>query len=337
MKKRLSIIIPVYNNASGIVDCVKSIDVTDRDAIEVIIIDDGSDDGTKEAMQDLAKSFSYVKCLFQEHGGVVAARKLGLSMSCGEYIWFVDSDDLLCEGAVDGILSDISVNCPDMLVFDHCSEENGKRTFAGQKLAPGNYNRDQIENEIFPYVFHDFRQDHFRQPIIDGFLWNKVWKKDLISKTLVKNRKLKLFEDAISVFMAVSQAQSLYKSSAVRYIYVKGSSATSDYRNDYFLNTAMCAKILYKKLKSLPENLVQDGKKGANAFITERLIVSIVREMRYRKDYLGIYRFVSGELKKYRIQKRLKYDSLPLSIKVYLFLLKAHLYIPALIIAKGMA
>ncbi len=337
MKKRLSIIIPVYNNASGIVNCVKSIAVKDSDAIEVIVIDDGSEDGTKEAMQDLSKRYPYVKCLYPEHGGVVAARKLGLSESYGEYIWFVDSDDLLCEDAVDEVLSDISVNRPDMLVFDHCSEENGKRAFAGQKLAPGYYDRKQIENEIFPYVFHDFRQNHFRQPVIDGFLWNKVWKKDLISKTLVKNRKLKLFEDAISVFLAVSQAQSLYKSSAVRYIYVKGSSATSDYRNDYFLNTAMCAKLLYKKLKTLPENLLQDGKKGANAFITERLIVSIVREMRYRKDYLGIYRFVSGELKKYRIQKKLRFDGLPLSIKVYLFLLKTHMYIPALLIAKGMA
>jgi len=337
MKKSLSFIIPVYNNASGIHECVKSIDCFDRNDIEIIIIDDGSTDGTGKMIDDLKVSHQNVKSFLQDHKGVVAARQLGLSVSEGEYIWFVDSDDKLCDGAVGKVLDDISTkDYPDIVVFNHYSEGNGKRVSSESKLPAGEYDRSRIEKDIFPYAFHDFRQKHFRQPIIDGFLWNKVWKKELITKALCTDSRISLFEDAISVFMAVSYATSIYKTDDFRYIYVKGESATSGYRNDYFLNTALCESFLKEELKKLPLKLSEDGKKGANAFITERLIVSIVREMRYKKGFVNIYKNVSSELKKYKTHKRLKYTDLPLLIKFYLFLLKRHFYVSALIVAKVM-
>ncbi|MCK4645474.1 MAG: glycosyltransferase [Candidatus Aminicenantes bacterium] len=93
----ISVIIPTYNRASFLKEAIQSVlnqDYFVRDAsvpFEFLVIDDGSTDNTEE----IVKSFrGKVKYHFKEHGGVSAARNLGLKLARGEYIAFLDSDDL---------------------------------------------------------------------------------------------------------------------------------------------------------------------------------------------------------------------------------------------------
>lgn len=90
---KVSVIIPVYNRAKSIRDAVESaLNQTYKD-LEIIVVDDGSTDGTEDSIRDYIET-SKIKYIFQENGGPGAARNAGINASKGEYIAFLDSDDL---------------------------------------------------------------------------------------------------------------------------------------------------------------------------------------------------------------------------------------------------
>lgn len=93
----ISVIIPTYNRASYLRDSLQSVlkqDYFNQNAgypFEVIVVDDGSTDNTREAVESFGKKVKYI---YQEHSGVSRARNLGLELSQGEFVAFLDSDDL---------------------------------------------------------------------------------------------------------------------------------------------------------------------------------------------------------------------------------------------------
>lgn len=104
---KLSIIIPAYNSAKFIEKCVRSCETQDLETeeYEVIIVDDGSTDNTKECIQELQKEFSNIIYIYQENARQGAARNNGLRNSRGKYIWYVDSDDWITENCLGIIIS----------------------------------------------------------------------------------------------------------------------------------------------------------------------------------------------------------------------------------------
>ncbi|MGD0400043.1 MAG: glycosyltransferase [Syntrophobacteraceae bacterium] len=93
----ISVIIPTFNRAKFLVEAVRSVaDQKDvPEDIEIIVVDDGSTDNTVEALAPLSGKIVYIR---QEHSGVSKARNLGISRSSGEWIAFLDSDDLWLPG-----------------------------------------------------------------------------------------------------------------------------------------------------------------------------------------------------------------------------------------------
>lgn len=100
----LSIIIPVYNTKQYIVRCLNSILSQMQNDIELIIVDDGSTDGSSKIIDEIAIRWqSVIKVIHKENGGQSEARNIGIEKSEGEYLFFVDSDDYL----VDDIMSEL--------------------------------------------------------------------------------------------------------------------------------------------------------------------------------------------------------------------------------------
>lgn len=89
----ISIIVPVYNAEAYIEKCVKSILMQTVDDIEIILVDDGSEDKSGEIIDTLCLQDHRIKVFHKQNGGVSSARNLGLDNASGEYIMFVDSDD----------------------------------------------------------------------------------------------------------------------------------------------------------------------------------------------------------------------------------------------------
>ena len=89
----LSVIVPVYNTKPYLARCLESILSQTHTNLEVIVIDDGSTDGSGELCDDFSKKDMRVRVIHKDNGGVSAARNAGIDAACGDWIAFVDSDD----------------------------------------------------------------------------------------------------------------------------------------------------------------------------------------------------------------------------------------------------
>lgn len=104
----LSIVIPSYNAEKYCAACFDSIlDGTASDRYEVVVVDDGSTDGSPAILASYCEKHPQFRAVRQDNAGVSVARKQGVAAAEGAYIWFVDSDDLLERGAVDRMLETI--------------------------------------------------------------------------------------------------------------------------------------------------------------------------------------------------------------------------------------
>ena len=129
---RVSIIIPTYNRAEMLVECLESIFAQTCDAYEVIVVDDGSTDNTDELIKPYLDRVKYIK---HENRGNAAARNSGLDLAKGEYIAFLDSDDLWLPDKLRRDVeyldkhSDVDMVCANGTFF-------GSPEFAGKKVVP---------------------------------------------------------------------------------------------------------------------------------------------------------------------------------------------------------
>lgn len=94
-RKKISVIVPVYNSIDCLERCVRSICAQTYSRIEILLIDDGSTDGTDQLCERLAEKDSRIRVQHKENGGASSARNVGLEMAEGEYLGFVDSDDYI--------------------------------------------------------------------------------------------------------------------------------------------------------------------------------------------------------------------------------------------------
>ena len=124
---RLSVIIPCYNAGKYLAPCLSSVLSQGMADFEVILVDDGSSDGTLAEAERFARRDARVRVLTQENAGVSAARNCGLDAAKGEWVTFVDADDLLPEGAFATLLG-AAEDDVDLIVGAHETfDDSGER------------------------------------------------------------------------------------------------------------------------------------------------------------------------------------------------------------------
>ena len=102
---KLSIIVPVYNTREYLAACLDSVLLPDHRDYELLIVNDGSTDGSGAIAAEYARRFpGLVRVITTENGGLGAARNVGLENAAGDYLLFLDSDDSLEKGALDELL-----------------------------------------------------------------------------------------------------------------------------------------------------------------------------------------------------------------------------------------
>ncbi|MFQ9316546.1 conserved hypothetical protein [uncultured Dysgonomonas sp.] len=134
-KPKVSIIIPVYNTESFVEEAIKSVLVQTLTEIEVIVVDDGSTDSSLEIIKTLADTDSRIKVFSQENQGQSVARNLGLSIAKGQYIYFMDSDDMISQNTLEICYNKCTSEDLDFVFFDAEIFSNG------DIILPISYNR----------------------------------------------------------------------------------------------------------------------------------------------------------------------------------------------------
>lgn len=115
---KTSVIIPVYNTALYIEECIDSVFNQTQKEIEVIAINDGSTDGSLEVLLQLQKKYPKLNVIVQENHGLGYTRNIGIKISKGEYIYFLDSDDYILEDTLDSCYEYATKNKLDVVLFD---------------------------------------------------------------------------------------------------------------------------------------------------------------------------------------------------------------------------
>lgn len=109
----ISVIVPVYNPGIHIEKCIKSLVNQSYSNLEMILVDDGSTDGSAEICDLWAKKDSRIKVIHKDNGGAASARNAGLDAATGDFIGFIDSDDYIDEDMYEVLLNDIIANNAD--------------------------------------------------------------------------------------------------------------------------------------------------------------------------------------------------------------------------------
>lgn len=115
---KVSVIIPVYNTAEYLSDALNSITHQSLCEIEIIVVNDGSTDGSLEILERLASSDSRIQIYSQDNKGQSVARNLGLKYASGEFIYFMDSDDILEKEALLKCYQKCKNDDLDLVFFD---------------------------------------------------------------------------------------------------------------------------------------------------------------------------------------------------------------------------
>lgn len=200
---RLSVIVPVYNAAATLRDCVGSILQYKGDDVEILLIDDGSTDGSGAICNDFARKDNRVKALHKANGGVSTARNQGLETAQGEWVTFVDADDK----ATLPLLSYKPEKDCDLACFNWEYTTGEKED---ERLGQDTYKADRMR--IF--LHHHLADFIFRCP------WAKLFKRPIIEVHHIRfDERFHLGEDNLFVLDFLRHCRSVATVDDTGYIY----------------------------------------------------------------------------------------------------------------------
>lgn len=146
MDSLVSVIIPVYNVKDYIAESIESICTQAYNNLEIILVDDGTKDNSIEIANDVLRKFDRKAIIIhQKNSGLPAARNSGLKVAKGDYVCFIDSDDIISENHIQNALQTITRSLYQVVYsdFEYTSEDNRNGRFAKFSGTEG-YNRNQL-------------------------------------------------------------------------------------------------------------------------------------------------------------------------------------------------
>ena len=95
-----SVIVPIYNIEKYLRRCIDSVLAQSFEDYELILVDDGSPDSCPAICDEYAEKDARIKVIHKKNGGLVSARQAGITEAAGDYVFHLDGDDAMCEGAL---------------------------------------------------------------------------------------------------------------------------------------------------------------------------------------------------------------------------------------------
>lgn len=311
----ISVIVPVYNVEAYIRKSLKSIMRQSLKNIEIILIDDGSEDGSYQICREEADEDGRICVLQTKHKGVAAARNKGLEAAKGEYISFIDADDWLEEDMLEYLHRHLTAAGADIATCEFAKEyPNGKRTIQESHSSyeiQGNKVIDEINynGEFSPFLFNKL----FRRKLLEGIHFHEG---------------VSLGEDYSFVMEVMLRYPLIVRGGECKYHYLQrpGSVSYQGYcsRRDVYRNRKN-----YKDTCRMLEEYDDELKNGALAYYILQemaVIISMVKSGSFNKMLMkSVQKEVRENLQKYveikRVPLYLKFCAVLLSINEQLLIL----------------
>lgn len=206
----LSVVVPVYNVAPYLEQSVQSILNQTYRHIEVILVNDGSTDGSEALCRKYAALDSRIKLLSQENQGVTRARKNGIKLTTGKYIAFVDPDDYIDPNLFQRMME--AREDFDVVICQWFRESEQGVRHSRDQIEPRAYRTTQDMNFLLDHMVNISTPGGAAniKPGIMTFLWNKLYKTETAREIYQQiSDKIRRTEDMIFVYLYLLQCKSV--------------------------------------------------------------------------------------------------------------------------------
>ena len=223
MSVKVSVIIPVYNAGKYLARMLNSVKAQSFRDFEILLVDDGSDDNSRDIMKDFALRDKRCRCFYPAHGGVSSARNLGIAEARGDYLVFYDADDYIPPKALEQMYrasngeADLVVGIMESVTLGQPTLRDSTRKLARKKKI-------------------DKRDTSF---IWSWSLCNKMFKRSVVMKNRLAMAPLAHGEDGVFLYAFLNHAQKICGCNHIAYTYYRrpfwqGSSASQTGSRHHF-------------------------------------------------------------------------------------------------------
>jgi glycosyltransferase involved in cell wall biosynthesis len=194
----VSIIIPIYNSEIFLDKCIQSALNQSYKNIEIILVNDGSIDSSKEICDNYSSIDNRIKAIHKNNGGLVSSRKAGLKASTGDYILYIDGDDWIELNLIENYINQALKHNADVVLSSHIINLEGREDILMNPLPSGVYDKDKLNSMIYPKMLYTGK---FSQFGIFSYSWGKLYKREVLFKNqLSVDESITIGEDALCLY-----------------------------------------------------------------------------------------------------------------------------------------
>ncbi len=251
MKEKISVIVPIYNVEMFLPKCIDSIITQTYKNIEIILVNDGSTDGSGNICDEYANKYDNITVVHKKNGGLSSARNAGIEIACGDYLAFIDSDDYIAPEMLELLYATILNDNSDMAICGYiCVNEKGEEVSPGKNVSDEVLTREKAYEKLC---------EHNNTGYI--IACNKLYKKKIFND--IRYPLGKMHEDEFVIHHVFNKCDKISCIQKVLYFYLQrqgsimkknniknldGTEAVLD-RTEYFIKIGMSSDKVYVSLK----------------------------------------------------------------------------------------
>lgn len=291
----LSVVVPVYNGETYLGGTLNSILNSRYQALEVILIDDGSDDRSREICQDYVRSDQRVRYIHTKNGGIVSARNHGMAAAAGKYICFCDQDDEVDAKMYSFLIEKLQKEDAQMGICSTGRMIDGRKS-SYESLTDHCYRQDEIlRSLLYPLLFRGYNYSFYnKENYLYGTLWKCIFRVDFLKKHGMRFQRFVDYEDDwLFVTEALCHAKTVVTSSHTGY-YWRVNTDSRSHQKQFIPDIGS----RYKQLDDYVMKYLGDR-------ITDRDILDAYHQIRLCEDYVDMLKKEPGtkkERKSYYIE-----------------------------------
>ena len=225
-KTQITVVLPVYNVVDYLEECIKSVLKQTYVNFELILVDDGSSDGSELICDKYKEMDCRIIVIHQKNGGLSAARNTGISYASGKFITFIDSDDYIAPEYIEKLYEaiikyDADISMCDFQKVPENSKLSERTILFGKMIKELVLNKEETIKEVYRDTNHG----------IDFVAWAKMYRLDLFKTNNIYFPVGKLHEDTFTTYKLIFCCDRIIYVDAPMYYYIirKGSITTSDF------------------------------------------------------------------------------------------------------------
>ena len=204
---KISVIMPIYNAAEFLKESIEDILAQTLKEFELICVDDGSVDESKNIIEEFVKHDSRVKYLFQKNAGAGAARNTGMHSAFGKYLLFLDADDRFERDMLEQIWRKAEENQADVVIFsaDCFQYASGVKRDATWLLDKKYLSDNYIENGLIK----EDKKPEILYKLTTSTVWNKLFKADFVREKQIEFQEIYVVDSMYFVMLAMAYAKKI--------------------------------------------------------------------------------------------------------------------------------